>query len=207
MSARDLPDIAAPFPLPHGSRDARLSFSRDASVTVRSDGHDATQRSFAMQVEDLFRTEVPRLQRVVTRLSGDGELAADVVQDAFVRLYRRGFLPDQPRQWLITVVLNLYRNAATTSARQHRLLSAADDISGGERPSTDVGLQLESDDARRLVRAALSRMPERECRLLMLLGDGYSYREIAGALELSESSVGTLLARAKRLFRESYGAA
>ena len=41
----------------------------------------------------------------------------------------------------------------------------------------------------------------------MLLGDGYSYREIAGALELSESSVGTLLARAKRLFRESYGAA
>jgi len=40
--------------------------------------------------------------------------------------------------------------------------------------------------------------------MLLLRAEGYSYREIASALQLNEPSVGTLLARAKRAFREAY---
>jgi DNA-directed RNA polymerase specialized sigma24 family protein len=40
---------------------------------------------------------------------------------------------------------------------------------------------------------------------LLLRAEGYSYRDIATALDLNEASVGTLLARAVRAFRESYG--
>jgi RNA polymerase sigma factor (sigma-70 family) len=59
------------------------------------------------------------------------------------------------------------------------------------------------DEAER-VRAAIHRLGERERQLLLLRAEGYGYRELAAALGLNEASVGTLLARAKRAFRESY---
>ena len=62
----------------------------------------------------------------------------------------------------------------------------------------------ESRDLEQRVRAALGGMPERERQMLLLRAEGYSYREIADALHLQEASVGTLLARAKRAFREIY---
>jgi DNA-directed RNA polymerase specialized sigma24 family protein len=48
-------------------------------------------------------------------------------------------------------------------------------------------------------------LPLRERELLLLRAEGYSYRDIASALELNETSVGTLLARARRRFEEAYG--
>jgi DNA-directed RNA polymerase specialized sigma24 family protein len=47
-------------------------------------------------------------------------------------------------------------------------------------------------------------MADREQSLLLLHAEGYSYREIAVALDLNESSVGTLLARARTAFRTAY---
>ena len=54
------------------------------------------------------------------------------------------------------------------------------------------------------VRDAIDGMPERDRHLLLLRAEGYSYREIAVALEPNEASVGVLLARAKRAFRNHY---
>ena len=62
----------------------------------------------------------------------------------------------------------------------------------------------EESETRDRVRAALDRLDERERQLLLLRAEGYSYRDLAGALELNEASVGTLLARAKRAFREVF---
>ena len=58
-----------------------------------------------------------------------------------------------------------------------------------------------SDELRAAVRTALDRVAERDRRLLLLRAEGYSYRDIAAALELNEASVGTMLARAVRSFR------
>ena len=91
---------------------------------------------------ELFHSHFHRLVRYLDRLSGDPELASDLAQVAFVKLHRRGALPD--------------------------------------------------------------RLAERDRQMLLLRADGYAYRELAAALGLNESSVGTLLARAKRAFREAY---
>ncbi|MGH7607065.1 MAG: sigma-70 family RNA polymerase sigma factor [Gemmatimonadales bacterium] len=66
------------------------------------------------------------------------------------------------------------------------------------------GNQTETQETQRRVRRAIDRLPERERRLLLLRAEGYRYRDIAAALELNEASVGTLLARARRAFREAY---
>jgi RNA polymerase sigma-70 factor (ECF subfamily) len=47
-------------------------------------------------------------------------------------------------------------------------------------------------------------MPERERQMLLLRAEGYSYKDIAEALSLQETSVGVLLARAKRAFLAVY---
>jgi RNA polymerase sigma-70 factor (ECF subfamily) len=161
--------------------------------------------SFEESFVRLFRAHHPRLYRYLQRLSGEPELAADLVQDAFVRLYRRGSLPDAPEAWLISVALNLLRNARSTGSRRHRLLTVAraEEVHSDPLPPPDESAT--AGDARRRVRSALERLPAREQRMLLLQAEGYSYRDIAAALALNDGSVGTLLARARRAFLAAYG--
>jgi RNA polymerase sigma factor (sigma-70 family) len=152
----------------------------------------------------LFSAEYQRVFRVVHRMSGDVELASDITQDAFVRLYKRGSLPDLPAAWLITVALNLYRNAHATRRRRQKLLTIERGSRAHSDPAPSPDSMVLSEAAMRSVRAALDQLPERERQMLLLRAEGYSYRDIASALDVHESSVGTLLARAVRAFREHY---
>lgn len=159
---------------------------------------------FEDRFRSLFQTEFPRLFRYLDRLSGEPDLAADLAQEAFVRLHRRGEMPERPGIWLITVALNLFRNVRSTNARRRRLLTIARAESVlADPPPTPAQASDTAEDYSR-VRVAMNQLPEREQRMLLLRAEGYSYRDIAAALDLNETSVGTLLARAKRAFRGAY---
>ena len=153
---------------------------------------------------ELFHSHFHRLVRYLDRLSGDPELASDLAQETFVKLHRRGALPDNPEAWLITVALNLFRNARSTASRRRRLLTATRMEASLGDPVPGPAQLLESADEVERVRAAIERLGERDRQLLLLRAEGYGYRELAAALGLNEASVGTLLARAKRAFREVY---
>ena len=180
---------------------------RDEAFVTRSESaatpSDESSR-FRAEFDALFAVHFHRLYRYLDRLSGEPELAADLAQEAFVRLYRRGMLPDSPEAWLITVAMNLFRNVKATRSRHRRLLT----VSRGEGVHSDPPRRADEavtgDDARRRVRMVLDGMTERDQQLLLLRAEGYSYRDLAAALELNEASVGVLLARAKRAFRERY---
>jgi RNA polymerase sigma factor (sigma-70 family) len=152
----------------------------------------------------LFDAQFHRLYRYMNRLSGDPELAADLAQEAFVRLYRRGSLPDSPEAWLITVSMNLFRNVKSTRARRRRLLTPVRaEAAMSDPPALPGELDVAPEPGER-ARLALDELPERERQLLLLRAEGFSYRDIASVLELNEASIGTLLARAKRAFRDAY---
>jgi RNA polymerase sigma factor (sigma-70 family) len=160
--------------------------------------------SFRDRVVELFHSHFHRLVRYLDRLSGDPELAADLAQEAFIKLYARGSLPDHPEAWLITVAMNQFRNVRSTSARRRRLLTAARVESSLGDPSPLPGDAAESADERERVRAAIDRLSDRDRQILLLRAEGYGYRELAVALDLHEASIGTFLARAKRAFRDAY---
>jgi RNA polymerase sigma-70 factor (ECF subfamily) len=161
--------------------------------------------SFRDEVTELFHGHFQRIQRYLMRLSGDPELAADLTQEAFIRLHRRGSLPDAPAAWLISVAMNLLRNEAATRGRRRRLLTVSRSEEILSSPPASPERVVASDEVRRKVRSALELLPKRERHLLLLQAEGYSYRDMALALRLNEASVGVLLARARQAFRGAYG--
>ncbi len=94
--------------------------------------------------------------------------------------------------------------AATTIALDHlrgarRRVSLArdrvDDVPMGSPPD-DPAAAAERDDLRRRVRAALAELKERERAVLLLSEEGFTHREIAGAVGTTTKSIGTMIARA-----------
>jgi RNA polymerase sigma-70 factor (ECF subfamily) len=160
--------------------------------------------SFGAALAQLYHERFRSLFRYLDRLSGDAQLAADVAQEAFFRLFQRGSMPDEPAAWLVTVASNLLRDDRRRVGRRLRLLEAASGGVPAASPPVDPAAAADREERRALVRAALVRLGERDREALLLRHAGYSYREIAGALGLAEASVGTILLRAGALFRSAY---
>ena len=175
-----------------------------SNSAVRSYGMIAGSSSFDDDFVVLYKTQYQRIYRYLDRMSGDPDAAEDLAQETFVRLYRRGSMPDEPGAWLVSVGMNLLRNMASSTRRRRELLERnsreEDDSSHG--PTADAGtLQCEIHVR---VRRTIDGMSYRDKSLLLLRAEGYSYKEIAGALEMNVASVGTLLARAQRSFKVKY---
>lgn len=188
------------LPQTHNGAPATMAGAVSKPVMTSSE----TNRSFDDRFVELFHDHYQRLFRYLDRLSGDPELAADVAQDAFVRLYRRGAVPDSPAGWLVTVAMNLFRNVKAAQRRRLRLLTPnrAEGVLADAAPAPNESV--EAGETRRRVRLAVDQLPDRDRRILLLRAEGFSYQEIASAVDIAETSVGTLLARAKRQFRQSY---
>lgn len=187
--------------MPHAGAESRTP---PVAPAVRAASSAPAATPFQGAFEAAFRAHFRSLFRYLDRLSGDPELAADLAQDAFVRLYRRGALPDSPEAWLISVASNLFRNARAKAARRRQRLTlerGADAMA--DPPPSPLALAGAREGAAR-VRAALDALPERERQLLLLRAEGHRYRDIARALSLNEASVGTLLARARSAFLAAY---
>ncbi len=174
-----------------------------AERTVKS-RRDARAATFHDRFTAVFEEQFPRLYRFLDRVSGEPELAADLAQEAMIKLYKRQEFPDAPEAWLITVAMNLFRNVKAARRRQRRLLTLARGHALHSDPPQSPAEAPVAAEERGRVRTALDLMTQRDRDLLLLRAEGYSYRDIAGALQLNEASVGTLLARARRAFRETY---
>ena len=162
------------------------------------------QPSFETQFRDVFAERFASLFRYLNRVSGDPDLAADVAQEALVRLYQRGSMPEDVPIWLVTVANNLVRDTHRRSTRRRRLLERRSaEAASADGPATPDAI-LAAAERGRLVRAALRTLPQRDQRMLVLRHEGYSYREIATALDIAEGSVGTLLVRATEAFRVAF---
>lgn len=120
-----------------------------------------------------------------------------------MKLHERGSMPDMPRAWLATVATNLLRDNRRTAHRREQLV-----LHEGAQPMHSDAVALDdavvADETRAQVRAALATLAPRDRQLLLLRHEGYSYRELAEAVGIAETSVGTLLLRAGRAFRVAY---
>jgi RNA polymerase sigma factor (sigma-70 family) len=157
--------------------------------------------------DHLFNTEYPRVLNLAYRVLGDRLESEDVTQEAFLRLSEDPEILSLPSEqsgaWLRRVAVNLAINRRRDAQRQReRQLKVARLESRGE-PASPVAIVLDA-ERREAVRVALTHLPERQQLCLLLRHSGYSYAEIAETAGVALGSVGVLLARAERAFREHY---
>ena len=151
--------------------------------------------------ERLFRAEYARVVGIAQRILGDQQEAEDVAQEVFVSFYRaHPAEADYASAWLCAAASHSALNAARARGRRERR-EAAEAVAAHAAADDDPTATVTGSETRDEVRAILARLPERSATLLVLRYSGLSYAEIAKALDVRASSVGTLLRRAEDAFR------
>jgi RNA polymerase sigma-70 factor, ECF subfamily len=156
-----------------------------------------------------FRHQYPRIVSILARLTGNRAQAEEIAADTFSKLARRSTLlgvREDRAAWIYRVAFNAGLDAVRASARRRRKEEAAcrERLRAGHDSGALDSLLREERGAQ--VRAILASMKPRDARILLLRADGMAYREIAQALGVAASSVGTLLARAETEFERKYRA-
>jgi RNA polymerase sigma factor (sigma-70 family) len=153
--------------------------------------------------KQLFFCFYPRVVKQLNYLVKDRELAEDLAQETFLKLYQLS--PSQlenPGGWLAKVAQNLaynylrgekkrWRRELNTQLKREQLVVSPEDFVSRKQEMEEV-------------RSILELLPERDRACLILKFSGYSYNEIAETVGVHKNSVGTILARAQRKFKEIY---
>lgn len=152
-------------------------------------------------LEEVFRACYPRVVAVAARVLGTAHEADDVAQDVFLSFARSAVPASEAPGWLVVAsahtALNHLRAGRRRSARE---AAAAAGASAWQEP--DVADEVVTAEARGEVREALSRLPRQQAVALVLRHSGLSYAEVALALGLSPTSIGTTVRRAEAALRK-----
>ena len=139
-----------------------------------------------LDLEAVYREQAGRLWRAVLLYSGDGDVAADAVAEAFAQALRHGASIRDPARWVWRAAFHL----------------ALDELRARRRTVELVDERYEMPESLADVVHALRDLTHHQ-RASVILHDyaGYSRREIAELLGSSASAIGVHLFRARRRLR------
>jgi RNA polymerase sigma-70 factor (ECF subfamily) len=128
--------------------------------------------------------------RVALSLVGDGDVAQDVVQDAFLKAFRglKGFRGDATfRTWLLTITANAARGALRRQGRRReaRIEAAGPVAVAAPDPQEHMAVR----EAAERARAMLEKLPEKQRLAVQLrIDEGLSFKEIGDVIGSSEGA-------------------
>lgn len=146
--------------------------------------------------DKLYRESYHRILYTLTGILRDRAAAEDCAQEAFVRAFRAWptWKPSAPAEaWIHRIAINV----SISYRRQQRLQEIGEVVRrfGGPVSGPDPAALTET----AALRAAIQRLsPKQAATLILRHYHGYSNREIGYALKMSESTVASRLATAKK---------
>lgn len=155
---------------------------------------------------DAFRLLVRRYSDVLyghaLRMSGNPDDAADLVQRALVKGFRKLASckdPERVGAWLFRILANMCKDHVRSPRRQDYSLDRLPDVfRGGPDPSRAT----EGSEIRGRVWGALDRLtPEQKEAFVLKHVEGRSYEEIAAVMDLSVASLKMRVHRAREALR------
>jgi RNA polymerase sigma-70 factor (ECF subfamily) len=160
---------------------------------------EASRRPF--DFEATFRQHYARVARVIARVIRDPARSEELAVEVLWKLWRTPAAQgEQAGGWLYRTAVRTGLNELRSRGRIERHEQLAGTTPGELNPEEARAAAQEQEH----VRSVLAALEPRQAELLLLRGSGLSYAEVAAALELNPSSVGTLLARAQQAFRKEY---
>jgi RNA polymerase sigma factor (sigma-70 family) len=149
-------------------------------------------------IEELFAALESPLLSYALRLAGDGSVAEDIVQDAFMRLHAQFNDVREPRRWLYRTVHNLALNHRRQAGKIVSLNPPGGDSSLTANDTADPQPLPDEQIARwegiGLVRLSLESLDDRSREVVRLkFNEELSYKEISARTGLNIGHVGYLL--------------
>lgn len=169
--------------------------------------------------EELVRRYQARLVRLFHHIGPSAEVAEDLTQEVFLRIYRSRAKYEPGAKfstWLFTIAGNVARNAARSHGRRREVSEVDTKRSVDDSaPNLLAGIALdasslmparvvEGEERALMVRKAVASLGERQRMALMLSRfENLSYVEIADAMGLTSKAVKSLLSRARVNLKEA----
>lgn len=173
----------------------------------RIDAEAAAQDVPLQMDQDAFRAFYDRtarpLRAYLSRITGDRQLADDLVQDSYFRFLRaaRHYASDTHRR---NSLFRIATNLAHDARRRARPAQLPEDHESSVADDVDLASRTEH---RRDLQRAMARLRVRDRQLLWLAyAQGESHRDIAAMLGLKAGSIRLLLFRARRKLAAFLGA-
>jgi len=180
------------------------------AVLIRSTsgGSSTRQAKWAESAfESIFVEYYARVVAVLDRLLGNRAEAEELASDVFAKLYQQSLPADREHHlggWLYRTATRLGIDNLRAASRRMRYEQAARrEAAEGDPSPNPLDAALRAERCRQ-VRATLARLKPAQAQLLMLRSSGLSYRELAEAIGMQPSSIGTLLARAEAEFERTH---
>lgn len=148
-------------------------------------------------VQRFYSLHGRELKRFLTQRLNCADTAADLTQEAFLRLLRRGATAtiENPRAYLYRIAANLAQDHFRHASRQPPTIDNDQEAIADGMPSPERTL-LAKDEVRRLEQA-IRDLPARQREVLLLHKiRGFSYAEIAEELGISKNTVMVHMGRA-----------
>lgn len=176
---------------------------------VMTAGDAMSLRTGADAFETLFLAEYPRVRAIAARTGLDAAEAEDVSQEVFAQFYGRhpadaSYAAAWVRRAAAHLALNAIRTRRRRFAREEREAVAAKPLYEASTASSNPQSRLEEEERRRAVRLVMARLPRRHAAVLALRYAGMSYAEVAAALGVPASHVGSMLRRAELAFKKEF---
>ena len=149
-----------------------------------------------------FRDHSAAIYGTALRSTRDPEIAADVTQEAFLRLVveaQAGRLPDNVGGWLYRTSSNLIISRARRAAVAQRLAPRLVRFDGPAQPEAVAVLAEQQAE----LRIALATLPAADRVALLMAAQGATGEEIARHLGRSHAATRTLLSRARGRLRSA----
>lgn len=150
--------------------------------------------------QELYLLLGERVFRMLHRMMGDAETAADLAHDTFVRIHQcrdqyngRGPIAG----WVFRIAGNIGRDEIRKRATHARVEQLHAGISGPRAPLADLRLSLQD--------ALADLEPGHRAVVLLHDVDGYTHREIAEMLNIAEGTSKARLSRGRQALRVAIG--
>lgn len=180
---------------PHAALTARTTIQAEQTLVRRAQAgdHEAYRA--------LYEAYLPRIHGLAYRMCGDADLADDLVQAAFVRVYAslRSYRGDAPLgAWLHRVAVSVILNGLR-SERRRRMREVPLDLAPSSEPAAPGGSELAI-----ALERAMESLSE-EARMVVILHDveGYSHEEIASMMGIRAGASRVRLVRARARLKDA----
>ena len=147
---------------------------------------------------------------VALRYSRNKSEAEDVLQEAFIRIFKyiksfEGRNQGSLSAWIKTIVINTTLSYNRNN-KKHHYTEDVDEVQVGENPVFDMSSDSDTDERKNKIMKAMQQLPHGYRTVFNLYSlEGYTHKEIAEILDISENTSKSQLSKARKYLRNLLG--